>query len=189
MVELVMLCCMADPVVSWAEQLEPVLRFLNASVGSADDPLASVAACRFWLADRGHPAPPAGRADHALLLDLRGALRRIVVPADEAAQRLSQVAARCRVTPRFEPGLGGRCDWRLTAPAGTNRYAADLLTIVLRSMADGSWARLRICPGLDCGLVFLDTTRAGLRTWCSMNRCGNRAKQARWRAHQARERC
>lgn len=67
-----MLCCMADPVVSWAEQLEPVLRFLNASVGSADDPLASVAACRFWLADRGHPAPPAGRADHALLLDLRG---------------------------------------------------------------------------------------------------------------------
>ncbi|ERK71913.1 hypothetical protein N136_01733, partial [Leifsonia aquatica ATCC 14665] len=46
--------------------------------------------------------------------------------------------------------------------------------------ADG---RIRECSADDCDLVYLDTSRSGNRRWCSMQRCGNRAKV---RAHRAR---
>jgi predicted RNA-binding Zn ribbon-like protein len=38
-------------------------------------------------------------------------------------------------------------------------------------------ARLRRCPGRDCGWLFLDTS--GRRTWCSMASCGSREKMRR----------
>ena len=39
------------------------------------------------------------------------------------------------------------------------------------------------CEGKSCVLLFLDQTRRKTRRWCSMDTCGNRAKQA---AHQNR---
>ncbi|WNY32953.1 CGNR zinc finger domain-containing protein [Curtobacterium flaccumfaciens] len=52
--------------------------------------------------------------------------------------------------------------------------------------ADGRPTRLSRCSAEDCGLVFYDSSRGGTRRWCSMQRCGNRAKV---RAHRARPRC
>jgi len=40
-------------------------------------------------------------------------------------------------------------------------------------------ARLKTCPGADCGWMFIDETKNGRRRWCSMETCGNRAKAAR----------
>ncbi|MCK2240393.1 MULTISPECIES: ABATE domain-containing protein [unclassified Crossiella] len=37
--------------------------------------------------------------------------------------------------------------------------------------------RVRHCAAADCHLLFVDTSRPGARRWCSMQRCGNRAKQ------------
>ena len=39
-------------------------------------------------------------------------------------------------------------------------------------------ARLRRCRAEDCLAWFLDTSKNGRRKWCSMSRCGNRAKVA-----------
>jgi len=58
------------------------------------------------------------------------------------------------------------------------RSAARLLTT-----ADP--ARLRPCAAEDCGAWFLDTSKGGRRRWCSMERCGNRAKAARHRRKRA----
>lgn len=44
-------------------------------------------------------------------------------------------------------------------------------------------ARVRACPGQDCGWLFVD--RAGRRRWCRMEWCGNRSKA---RAHARRRR-
>ena len=38
-------------------------------------------------------------------------------------------------------------------------------------------ARVRRCPGRDCGWLFLDTS--GRRRWCSMGACGSREKMRR----------
>ena len=47
-------------------------------------------------------------------------------------------------------------------------------------------ARLKLCQGLNCAIPFVDTSRPGNRRWCSMERCGNRAK-ARAHYHRTRE--
>lgn len=38
--------------------------------------------------------------------------------------------------------------------------------------------RLKQCPPVDCGWLFLDTTKNGTRRWCDMATCGSRAKAA-----------
>jgi predicted RNA-binding Zn ribbon-like protein len=43
-------------------------------------------------------------------------------------------------------------------------------------------ARLRKCAAHDCAVYFIDTSKAHRRQWCSMQNCGNREKQRRWRA-------
>jgi len=53
--------------------------------------------------------------------------------------------------------------------------AADVLV-------NGELGRVRECADARCHRVFLDTTKNGLRRWCDMGTCGNRAKAARHRA-------
>lgn len=48
---------------------------------------------------------------------------------------------------------------------------ADLVTSL-------DFARIKQCEGVDCLIVFLGTRKGRARRWCSMARCGNRAKQA-----------
>jgi predicted RNA-binding Zn ribbon-like protein len=45
--------------------------------------------------------------------------------------------------------------------------------------------RIRVCAAPDCGLLYLDQSRTGNRLWCSMQRCGTRAKV---RTHRERSR-
>jgi predicted RNA-binding Zn ribbon-like protein len=59
--------------------------------------------------------------------------------------------------------------------AGVARDAVDLLG---GPLAD----RIRECDAPDCALLFVDTSRAGRRRWCSMATCGARAKMTAYRA-------
>ncbi|NUT91491.1 MAG: CGNR zinc finger domain-containing protein [Saccharothrix sp.] len=54
------------------------------------------------------------------------------------------------------------------------RDAIDLFSSPLRE-------RIRVCAAEDCGLLFVDASRPGLRRWCSMERCGDRAKKKKAR--------
>ena len=68
--------------------------------------------------------------------------------------------------------------------------AAALMASVARDAVDllgGPLAdRIRECSAGDCALLFLDTSRAGQRRWCSMAACGARAKMAAYRARHPR---
>ncbi len=50
-----------------------------------------------------------------------------------------------------------------------------------RIVTEAEPTRLRRCSAEACSLWFLDTSKGGQRRWCSMTRCGNRAKSARYR--------
>ena len=39
--------------------------------------------------------------------------------------------------------------------------------------------RIRICGGANCGWMYVDRSRNGLRRWCSMGTCGTREKSRR----------
>jgi predicted RNA-binding Zn ribbon-like protein len=54
------------------------------------------------------------------------------------------------------------------------RSAADLVT-------GPGIRRVRNCADPTCSLFFIDNSRPGRRRWCSMERCGNKSKTARYR--------
>jgi predicted RNA-binding Zn ribbon-like protein len=66
--------------------------------------------------------------------------------------------------------------------------ADRLVTLIARdavvTLTPPAATRVRMCAADDCALIYLDTSRPGNRRWCSMERCGNRAKV---RAHRSRE--
>lgn len=86
-------------------------------------------------------------------------------------------------TPDIPPALAGG---RRQAGAGRIRVAQVLSTLArdavdIFSRADEN--RVRTCEDPTCRMVFHDESRTNNRRWCSMERCGNRAKV---RAHRER---
>ena len=61
-------------------------------------------------------------------------------------------------------------------------HACALMVEGLLVSADHS--RIRKCGAPDCEVYFIDTSKAHRRQWCSMQNCGNREKQRRWRSGQ-----
>jgi predicted RNA-binding Zn ribbon-like protein len=74
------------------------------------------------------------------------------------------------------------------------RSPDSLLFPLARALADlvstENFRDLKSCEGPACTLLFIDRTRGHARRWCSMEVCGNRAKQAthRTRVKQAGKR-
>ena len=48
-----------------------------------------------------------------------------------------------------------------------------------RIVTEANPTRIRQCASRNCMYWFLDTSKSGRRRWCSMSRCGNRAKVAK----------
>ena len=48
-----------------------------------------------------------------------------------------------------------------------------------RIVTEANTTRIRQCASRNCMYWFLDTSKSGRRRWCSMSRCGNRAKVAK----------
>jgi predicted RNA-binding Zn ribbon-like protein len=86
-------------------------------------------------------------------------------------------------TPDIPPALpgGSRQAGRTTARA--RQAFAAMAREAVEIFAEDSLPRIRRCAADDCGLIFYDDSRSNNRRWCSMQRCGNRAKV---RAHRTR---
>jgi predicted RNA-binding Zn ribbon-like protein len=86
-------------------------------------------------------------------------------------------------TPDIPPALVGG-----SRQAGRSvQTVGQALSTIARDAVDlfdpANTGRIRECNG-GCAMIYLDTSRAATRRWCSMQRCGNRAKV---RAHRARK--
>ena len=71
-------------------------------------------------------------------------------------------------------------------PAGTRRVSGQALSELARQavelFAPRSASVSGECAADDCEIVFYDDSRSDNRRWCSMQRCGNRAKVRKHRA-------
>jgi predicted RNA-binding Zn ribbon-like protein len=145
-----------------------------------------------WLAER-FPGLTGGASDRELAdaRGLRDATARLAFAAVDGASpdpddvdTLNLFAA----TPDVPPALAGG---RRQAGAGRLRLGQALASVARDGVrlfdetgfGGGDDSRLRRCANPLCGLVYRDESRARSRRWCSMQRCGNRAKV---RAHRAR---
>jgi predicted RNA-binding Zn ribbon-like protein len=168
--------------------LETVRAFVNTyDAEDGTDALAAPADLSAWLAERGlAPARPPGAsaADLRRAVALRAALRSHLrarhgePPDPDAAAVLDAAARRARLQLRF-----AGADATVLEPdaGGVDAALGRLLAIVAAAIADGTWARLKVCPADDCQWAFYDVSRNRSAVWCDMRVCGNRTKVRRYR--------
>jgi predicted RNA-binding Zn ribbon-like protein len=87
----------------------------------------------------------------------------------QAAQRARTIEA-----------AGERYTWQWGADDAdtiTHRIALEAVDLLVAP----SLGRVHVCPGENCGWLFLDTSRSGRRLWCSEETCGRRDRIRRWR--------
>jgi predicted RNA-binding Zn ribbon-like protein len=138
-----------------------------------------------WLTDHtGTQVVPADGSDLAAAMRLReavwrGAEARIEdrpLPAD-AIEVINGSADLPSIVPRIAVGGVRTIAAPITAGQVLSTLARDAVELFTGPRAD----RIRRCAGVHCELVFVDTSRPGRRRWCSMERCGNRAKATTFR--------
>jgi predicted RNA-binding Zn ribbon-like protein len=154
--------------------------FFDAGADSLDFTSGPDSEVRHWLAERFDRLTIAEIGERELVdaLALRAAIARLatasadrVALAPDDVDTLNLFAA----TPDVPPVLAGG---RRQAGAGRIRVGQALSSLARDAVATvgADNNRLRRCDAADCGIVFHDESRTGTRRWCSMARCGNRAK-------------
>ncbi len=165
--------------------LELIRDFVNTrDVEEGTDTVEDPAALAAWVGERASiPTPVPGHAEHARTLELREALRAMLLANNGlevdpgALAPLEAAAERSRVAIGFD---GDRVRVG-PEPEGLAAFEARLLLAVADAQARGSWERIKACPAGDCQWAFYDESRNRSRTWCSMEVCGNRAKTRSYR--------
>jgi predicted RNA-binding Zn ribbon-like protein len=144
-----------------------------------------------WLSARGLVEPGAAlkRSDLRRALEVREALRALFAANNGAeldpvvVERLDRAAARPAVVIQFGPD--GTPDFE-PQRRDFDGALGFVLALVARAQLDGSFARLKACPGDDCGWAFYDYSRNQASGWCSMSICGSRAKARAYRRRNRR---
>ncbi|MEP7201212.1 MAG: CGNR zinc finger domain-containing protein [Ilumatobacteraceae bacterium] len=99
---------------------------------------------------------------------------------------LALVARRAAQATRSAQWVSNQSGYQAWWPQDTIESICDRLADeALRLLRSPLMSRVGSCAG--CGWLFLDTSRAHARRWCSMNACGVRNKMRRYHQRQARE--
>jgi len=139
------------------------------------------------LRKAGAAKPREAKAAHGAALRLRGALQRLYMSVaagkrsdpswEEFNELLGEALRRLRVSPPRKGQVSAEWDWHdienlesLLWPVAWS--AANLLT-------SDEAQRIRVCASLDCGWMYVDRSRNGLRRWCQMETCGTLEKSRR----------
>ncbi len=143
--------------------------------------LTSPDALAEWLDLAGFGLLPVTAGELATARSLREAVNRLLTgePLADDVRLVNEALAAVPAPPRLamENGALRREVPKFTVAAALAVLAADAVDL-------GTGAEeVRICAADDCGLRFVDTSPRRTRQWCSMARCGNRAKA---RAHYER---
>jgi predicted RNA-binding Zn ribbon-like protein len=149
--------------------------------GGNAETLVNAEALRDWLSARELVAGPKPLTSHDLdrALAVREGLRALAFANNDhaldagAVDAMRQASAGAGTEIYIEPD-GPR--FVADTTTGIDGAIGALLAITARAMIDGSWRRLKACPGRHCGWAFYDHSRNQSGRWCSMNVCGDRDK-------------
>jgi predicted RNA-binding Zn ribbon-like protein len=152
-----------------AEALEAIRK--RAKPGDLDRVAAQARNLREWFRafvreNRGKPLKATALADLE-------PLNRLLARDEGYGQLVTQKQGRITAL-RFQSARRWRSPDSLLLPIGV---------ALARMLADEDLSDVKACEGAACTLMFADRTRGRSRRWCSMEICGNRAKQT---AHRQR---
>lgn len=175
---------MPRPSPSAPGELDLVRRFVNTlDVEDGVDALAGVEGWTAW-AEGPSAAGTARPVDLRRLRELREAIRKALLANHDRAPLPTVTREAMDSALRWSGARTTVSDHGLTVePQGEGpRYLAGaVLAITATALADGTWSRLKACRDDSCRWAFYDHSRSRTGQWCSMEVCGNRNKQSRWR--------
>jgi predicted RNA-binding Zn ribbon-like protein len=129
------------------------------------------------------------KTDLARARELREAIYRVVEaarhgrhPTDGDIALINRWARKTTPAPQLGPHLD--LTWSADGPASA--ALAHIARSAVELLSGPDLGRVRNCADTTCSLLFIDRSRPGRRRWCSMDRCGNKSKTARYR-HRRRE--
>ncbi len=143
------------------------------SNGETVDFLATREGVSEFSTANNHPlSPAASRHAQHNLINAREVIRQLFMGGDPT-EELDDVLDEARVT-RSHDGTG----ITITGNSPENALSIEAVVNAIEEFQTRK-TRIRSCAHDDCVLWFLDTSKGGRRRWCSMERCGNRAKARR----------
>jgi predicted RNA-binding Zn ribbon-like protein len=175
----------------------PALDFVNTAEErghpEADDALRTPADLSLWGRRYGLIASAPGSEDEfararearELLYELffARAHRRPLPKA--AVARVSELAAEAYAAATLEARPDGPLRWHWKrSDLATIRHV--VVTSAVELLQTTPTLRVKQCPGDHCGWFFIDKTKRGNRRWCSMEECGQDAKNLKRRKPRTR---
>jgi predicted RNA-binding Zn ribbon-like protein len=137
-----------------------------------------------WLEARGLAAGQVGAADLRRAIAVREGLRAQLLEHNGIARDETALAALRGAADGLMVAIrvdaGGRTEPVTTGP-GLQGVLGLVLAIVHEANENGSWQRLKACPGRECGWAFYDYSPGRSSAWCSMRVCGGREKARAYR--------
>ena len=115
-------------------------------------------------------AAAAGRMDDVVLSEFDTFLERALTQ-----RTIQRVAATRRRTSR----AGARFQWGWRDPESFDSISHIVVWQAAALLVADDASLLRVCEGDDCGWMFVDRSRNGLRRWCEMDVCGMKEKNRR----------
>jgi predicted RNA-binding Zn ribbon-like protein len=183
-----------DTVVEWIANGEDLLAWLieanliapaqgaairaNAFPGELDEVAAQARALREWF--RAFVLAHMGRPLTGKALGLLAPLNRVL----ERDERYGAIVARSGQSKNQKAPLG--LEYRALRRWSTpNALLLPIAEAMAHLVCAEDFSLVKGCEGKLCTLLFLDKTHGHGRRWCSMNMCGNRAKQSAHRQRSA----
>jgi predicted RNA-binding Zn ribbon-like protein len=169
--------------------LELVQTFLNSRwdlTSRNEEELASPSAVSTWFVEHGlfDRRYALSESDRRRVLEVREGLRAMLFVNNGASEdpdvvaRLNRALRAPRIYVQF--AVADTAEFK-PQPRDLDGALALIATIVALSQLDGSWSRMKACPGPDCGWAFYDHSRNQASSWCAMSVCGSRAKVRAYR--------
>jgi predicted RNA-binding Zn ribbon-like protein len=108
--------------------------------------------------------------------------QRPVLQSDLDAVAAAARAAHAARVLAASPSSASLARYRWSRPMGVATPLHACALAIEGLLMDVDPVRIRKCGASDCDVYFVDTSKAHRRQWCSMQNCGNREKQRRWRS-------
>lgn len=105
---------------------------------------------------------------------------------EEFNKELAEALRQLRVGPSLRhKGLRAGWTWYLSK-ARLDSFRWPVVWSAARLLTSDEAKRIRVCGGTDCGWMYVDRSRNGLRRWCAMETCGTLEKTRRRRERNRR---
>ena len=125
---------------------------------------------------RRSATPREAKAAYKSALRLRDVLQRLYASGSDAAweefnELLGKALRHLGVSPRHE--------WEWHGVESLESVLWPVVWSAANLLTSEEAQRIRVCAGPDCGWMYVDRSRNGLRRWCQMETCGTLEKSRR----------